>query len=282
VGFQFVAPGLGMLFSGLLNTVFDNIYLVAIGRLFSPADLGFYARAKGSQQVPQRYLTDSVANVTFPVFSALQSDPMRMKRAASKALRGLAVTTFPIMVGLAVMARPLVLSLLTDKWLPSVPYLQLLCIIGTLFPLRVLNNDVLKAQGRSGVLLTLTMLDKVMVVAAIGATYRLGIMAMIAGQAIVSFLGYYLAAHYAGKPLGYSFVAQMTDWLPILGIAGAMGGVVYMFQFAPIDNHIIVAVLQFVTGVTLYSALCHIFKISSFKEILAAVKPRLLQLRRAF
>ena len=139
--------GSRLLASGLLNQIFDNIYLLVIGKLFSARDLGFFTRALNFQDLPSSTLASMVDRVTFPVFSTIQDDPLRLKRGLNKALTTLVLVNFPVMIGLAVIARPLVLVLLTEKWAESIPYLHLLCFLGFLFPLHVINLDILKATG---------------------------------------------------------------------------------------------------------------------------------------
>ncbi len=152
--------GSRLLASGVLNQTFDNIYLVVIGRLFSAADLGFFTRAKTLNDVPSQSLSQMVGRVTFPVFSTIQDDRVRLKRGLKKALTTLVLVNFPMMIGLAIVARPLVLVLLTDKWAPSIPYLQLLCVAGLLIPLQSMNLNVLQALGRSDLFLRLEIVKK--------------------------------------------------------------------------------------------------------------------------
>ena len=117
-----------------MNQIFDNIYLLVIGKLFSATDLGFFTRAKTLEELPSQTLSGMVGRVTFPVFSTIQDDPARLKRGMKKALTTLVLVNFPMMIGLAVIARPLVLVLLTEKWAECIPYLQLLCFVGLLYP----------------------------------------------------------------------------------------------------------------------------------------------------
>jgi len=131
--------GSRMLFSGVLNQIFDNIYLVVIGKLFSAVDLGFFTRAKSLNDIPSQTLADMTGRVTFPVFATIQDDPARLKRGLNRTLTTLVLLNFPMMIGMAVMARPLVLVLLTEKWAPCIPFLQLLCLAGLLYPLHLMN-----------------------------------------------------------------------------------------------------------------------------------------------
>ncbi len=147
--------GSRLLASGLLDQVFNNIYSLVIGKLFSARDLGFFTRASGIRALPTQTLAGMIGRVTFPVLSTIQDDPARMKRGLKKALSTLALLNFPMMIGLAVLAYPLVVLFLTEKWSESVGYLQLLCLSGLLYPLHAVNLDLLKALGRSDLFLRL-------------------------------------------------------------------------------------------------------------------------------
>ncbi len=269
--------GSKLLFSGLLDTIYNNMYLVVIGKLFSAKDLGFYSRARTIEQVPVENISGSVGRVTYPVYSSIQNDKARLKRGVNMSLTTLAMVNFPLMIGLAVVARPLVQVLLTDKWLPCVPYLQLLCIVGILYPLHSINLNVLKAQGRSDLQSRLEVLKKVLAVVVIFITYRWGIKALIYGQLVTSCLAYYLNSYYTGKLLNYPIWEQVRDVLPIFGFAIMMGAGMYAMSFIPLPSQIVLLILQIVAGTTFYIALCYLFKLSSLNEILAMVKPQLLR-----
>ena len=275
------AFGSRLLASGLLDTVFQNIYLVVIGKLFSPIALGFYSRAKELQQVPVNNISAIISRVTFPVFSSMQNDKPRLKRGVRKALTMLVMINFPIMIGLAIVAKPLVLVLLTEKWLPCVPYLQLLCAGGMLYTLHVINLNVLIAQGRSDIFFRLEILKKIVTVITIVVTYRWGIIAMIYGQIAASCLCYFLNAYYTGKMLGYPITEQIQDLMPSLAMAGIMGLGVYALEYVYISNQLALLSAQIMTGIMLYVALCYIFRISSFMEISGMIKSKLLNLRYA-
>jgi len=271
--------GSKLLFSGLIATIFDNIYLVVIGKMFSAADLGFYSRAKGLQRIPVNNITGAAGRVTFPVFSSVQDDKMRLKRGVRKALTTLAMVNFPMMIGLAILAKPLVHVLLTEKWLPCVPYLQLLCVVGLFYPLHAINLIVLKAQGRSDLFLRLEILKKVLIVITIVITYRWGILAMIYGQIATSFFAYYLNSYYSGKLINYPITEQLRDILPSLILTTAMGFGVYMLHYTSFVSQAVLLFLQVISGIVVYTLLCYIFKLSSFMEIVAIIKPKLLSFR---
>jgi len=275
------AFGSRLLASGLLDTVFQNIYLMVIGKLFSPMALGFYSRGKALQQLPVANISGIISRVTFPVFSSVQDDKPRLKRGVRKALTMLVMINFPMMVGLAIVAKPLVLVLLTEKWAPCIPYLQLLCVVGMLYPLQVINLNVLTAQGRSDLFFRLEILKKILVVIAIAVTYRWGIIAMIYGQIATSCFAYLLNSYYTGKMLDYPITEQIQDLIPSLTLASIMGGGIYVLKYAPIVNQSTLLLVQIMTGIILYALLCYIFRISSFMEVIEMAKSKLLNLRYA-
>jgi teichuronic acid exporter len=264
--------GSKLLVSGLLGAIFDNIYSLVIGKTFSSGELGFYSRAERLQQLPATNIGMAVGRVTFPVFSSIQDDKARLKRGLRKAISMLAMTSFPIMIGLAVVARPLVLVLLTDKWLPCVPYLQLLCVIGAMQPLHAINLNVLRAQGRSDLFLRLEILKRILVVISVAITYRWGITAMIYGQIVVSCLAYYLNCYYTEKLVNYSMNEQIRDILPSLTLASAMGGGVYLLHYIPFPNQLALLAAQIMSGTVLYVFLCRFFKLPSFMEAMGMTK----------
>jgi O-antigen/teichoic acid export membrane protein len=259
--------GSRLLVSGVLNQIFDNIYLLVIGKLFSAADLGYFTRANTLQALPSQTLSEMVGRVTFPVFSSIQEDLNRLKRGLKKALTVLALVNFPVMVGLAVIARPLVVVLLTEKWAECIPYLQLLCMLGLLYPLHVINLSVLQALGRSDLFLRLEIIKKVLIVINIVVTWRWGISAMIYGMIAVSLISYYLNSYYSGVLLGYSLWEQLRDLFSSLIIAVLMGLVIYMAGLLPFPNYWSMLLVQIAIGIVVYVGLCRLFRLKAFMEI---------------
>jgi O-antigen/teichoic acid export membrane protein len=259
--------GSRLLLSSVLHQIFSNIYLVVIGRLFSAAELGFFTRAKTLNDLPSQSLSQVVGRVTFPVFSTIQNDPARLKRGLKKGLTTLVLVTFPMMIGLAITARPLVLVLLTDKWAPSIPYLQLLCAAGLLYPLQMMNLNVLQALGRSDLFLRLEIIKKVLIVVNIAITWRWGISAMIYGMMINSIIGYYLNSYYNGMLISYPIKEQILDLFPYLIMASLMGIATYAAGLLHFPNHWSLLLAQITTGFFVYAGLCRAFRLKAFMEI---------------
>lgn len=269
--------GSKLLFSGLIDRIYNNLLPVFIGKVFSAADLGFYSRAYSFQQVPVGTITDSVARVTYPAFCSIQDDKPRLKRGVQKALTIMVMLNFPLMFGLAIVAEPLVIFLLTEKWLPCVPYLQLLCGLGLIFPLHVINLNALQAQGRSDLFFRLEVIKKIIAVVLLFVTYRWGISMMIVGQIVCSILCYFLNSYYTGKFLHYSIIEQIIDLSHTFMISTLMAAMVYSIRYLSIPNQNILLFAQVATGIIFYIVLCRVTKLSSFMETMTMIKPKLKQ-----
>jgi teichuronic acid exporter len=259
--------GSRILASGLINKTFENIYLVIIGKLFSAVDLGFFTRAKVMQELPSATLSWIIGRVTFPIFSSIHDDPVRLKRGMRKALSFLILVNFPMMIGLAVIARPVVVVLLTERWVECVPYLQLLCLAGLLSPVMLINSNLLFASGQSKIHLRVEIIKKVFIILNIALTWRWGISAMIYGMIVTSITSLFLNSYYTGVLIGYSIRAQLHDLFPSLIIALLMGMGVYASGLVSFPSYWVMLLVQIAIGSTMYICLCRLFRIAAFMEI---------------
>ena len=177
---------------------------------------------------------------------------------------------------MASVAKPLVVVLLTEKWLPSVPYLQLLCIAGMLLPLQAFNLSVLKSKGRSDLYLLLEIVKKVLIVINIAITWRWGILAIIYGQIILSFISYILNSYFTRELINYPIEEQVKDILPYLLLALTMGSIVYFIPAIMLTTNVfILLTVQVLSGVIIYTLLSYIFKIPMFMELFHMFKSRI-------
>lgn len=272
--------GSRLLASNLLDQVFSNLYYVVIGRVFSPADLGHYTRAAHFQELPSMTLTQAVARVALPVFSSIQDDVARLRRGMQKVLGLLVFLVAPAMVLLGVTAPMLVEVLLTEKWLPCVPYLQMLVILGILYPLHALNLNILVARGRSDLFLRLEVIKKSLILVNVIVSWRWGIMAIIVGQISLSVICYFLNSYYTGKLLGYSAWQQLRDIAAYLFSAVVVGAAVYVLQYVDIPNVTVLLGVQIVFGMVAYLLLCGLLRLPAFVEAWHVVALRIPVLAR--
>jgi O-antigen/teichoic acid export membrane protein len=269
--------GSRMAASGLLDNVFTNLYSVVIGRVYGAADLGIYSRANWFTQVPMQTLSQVVGRVIFPVLSSVQDEPERLQRAMAHALRVLALLGAPMMVGMAVVAEPLVRVVLTDKWLPAVPLIQLLCVVGLLYPLHLVNLNLLMAKGRSDLFLRLEIIKKALMGLALLVTWPFGMDWMIIGQIVVSLLAYFLNSYWTTRFVGYGPARQFRDTGPYLLAAILMGGVVLAIGEAGISRPAAELATQVGSGAVVYAAVCLAFRLQAVEDIRVALRDRLVR-----
>lgn len=218
--------GSRLLMSGMLNTIFENVYPVLIGKLYSKTDVGFYSRAMSAQKMPSGVLTGIVSQVAFPAFASIQNDRPRLKVAYRATIVYACFLAFPLMLGLAAVAKPLFLLVYTSKWAESIGYFQVLCLMGMLLPLHSLNLSILMAIGRSDIFFRLEVFKKIVLSIAIVATCRFGIMAMVCGQVAASVACLAINTAYSGVTIGYPLREQLRDVMPSFLLAGAMACVI--------------------------------------------------------
>lgn len=232
--------GSKLLLSGLLNTAYRNVYYVVIGKYFSAAELGFYTKASEFKKLPSTNLNSVISRVSYPILANLQDNPIALKNGYVKLIRTTMFLSFLLMLGMSAVARDLLLVLIGDAWLPAVPYLQLLCFVGMLYPLHSLNLNMLQVQGRSDLFLKLEVIKKILALPIIGLGVWQGIEVMIIGMFFNSCIAFYLNAYWSGSKMNYSWKEQVGDIYPSLFFALIVALPTFLIskflEFSPIVN----------------------------------------------
>ncbi len=269
--------GSKLLLSGIISQTFENIYLLVIGRIFSASALGFYTQAKKLQEVPVTTLAQVVGNVTFPAFSKIQDENKKLREGFRKLIKLMVFINFPLMLGLAVVAEPLLVLILGEKWLPSVPYFQLLCIAGMIYTLHASNLNILKVKGRSDLFLYLEIIKKSIVVIAIFIGLNWGIIGLIVGQICTSFISFFINAFFTGKLISYTIPNQLKDISQTFLISLGMVGFMTIGWF--INNQILSLIFQILIGIGSYLLLAIATKQEALTDGLLILK-EVIPLRR--
>ena len=261
--------GYKLTLSGLMDKIFNNLLLIVIGKFFSPAQVGFYTRAETTKQLPVTNISNALNKVTYPLFATIQDDDLRLKRVYKKLMKMVLFVVAPVLVFLAVLAEPTFRFLFTEKWLPAVPYFQILCATGILYPLHAYNLNILNVKGRSDLFLRLEIIKKVIIVLAIIIALQFGIIALLYGQVIISILVYFINSHYSGKFINYPAVQQIRDIIPILFLAAVIGGVVWLLDEFFLDRalDIVRIMIGGLAGIILYTGISFLLKFESFFEL---------------
>ncbi len=215
--------------SGILDTLYNNVYLILIGKIFSAADLGYYTRASQFSQFPSSNLSGIIQRVTYPVLCTIQNDDERLRNVYRRFLRLSAFIVFPLMIGLAAVAKPLILLLLKEQWSFCVILLQIVCFSMMWYPIHAINLNLLQVKGRSDLFLKLEIIKKCIGVAILCITVPFGLIAMCIGSIFSSIICLIVNTHYTGKLIQVGFLTQMRDLLPTLIYSLTTGALVYGF-----------------------------------------------------
>jgi len=269
--------GSKLLLSGLIETAYQNIYNLVIPKFFSTVDLGYYNRADQFQSLPSGNLQTVIGRVSFPVLSNIQDDRKRLKESFQKIIRNTMFVTFTLMLGMAAIARPMILTLIGQKWEPSVVYLQLLCFVGMFYPLHAINLNMLQVQGRSDLFLKIEILKKSLAVPIIFfcLTYRIeyGIKALIFGMMFLSVTSLFINSYWSGRLIGYSISNQFKDILPSFLLASLMSTIVYaeslLLPYPPLP----LLIIQVISGAFLTLFICEIINFKEYNYIKGILKP---------
>ncbi|MCK4813177.1 MAG: lipopolysaccharide biosynthesis protein [Candidatus Marinimicrobia bacterium] len=224
--------GIWILLGGVLDKIFDNIYVLVIGKLFPIAQLGFYTQAKKFQRLSSQQIAGSIGIVTFPVFSQVQSNIPRLQNVLKKFLQQTLIFMTPLLVIFIVVAKPFVILFLTDKWAPMIPYLQLLCVVGIIYPINMVNAKVLLALGKSKLNFNLSLLKNSLRIINIVVMCRYGVIYIILGEVVLSFISIIINTWFTRKFMDYGLFKQSRDvWKIIVSgaVAGAAGGVLTLY-----------------------------------------------------
>lgn len=272
-----------LLATGLLHMVVENLYDVFIGRVYRPADLGFFTLARKVAQFPAESVTSIFAQTTLSAFSRIQANTILLKSSVRKVFRLMAAIHFPAMAALAVVADPLVRCLLTDKWAPCVPYLQVLAFSGMLYPLHALHLNVLMAQGRSDLRLRLEVIKKILTILTLAITFHFGVLVMVWGILFLSVACIAVNGYYTRKFLNYRWREQALDLAPVIGatvvMVMAMLAILRLkfrstaagFEFFDLNYPLTLLLIQTAVGLMVYGSIVGLSRISNFVEFRSQV-----------
>jgi O-antigen/teichoic acid export membrane protein len=259
--------GSKLLISGLIDTVYRNIYNLIVGKYFSAEELGFYSQADQFQTLPSQNLVGVISKVSYPVLSSIQDNPVQLKSAYQKLIKSTMIITFVLMIGLAAVAKPLIITLIGMKWLPSVIYLQMLCFVGMFYPLHALNLNMLQVQGRSDLFLRLEIIKKLIAIPTIVIGVFFGIKILIVGLMVNTVIAYYLNSYWSGKFIGYSTYQQIKDILPSFCLALFVGFVVFMTGYFLNISYLLKLIVQVLLGMVLTFGISELIHLEDYRYL---------------
>lgn len=275
--------GWKLLVSGLIDTAYNNIYYLIIGKQFTPAALGHYTNAAKFSDVATQTLTATIQRVTYPVLSGIQDQHERLKESFQKIIKLSGFLIFPVMVGLAAVAEPLILLIFGEKWEIMIPYFQLLCIAGMLYPIHALNLNILQVKGRSDLFLYLeiikTIIPTILIIIVIWMDWSITI--LVATIVLDSYISLFINIYFSGREISYSVKEQTRDLLPIYAISMGMGAAVYALGKILPFSELWTLLLQIGFGAVLYISICKLLKIKEFGTVYDLLVPMIKKIKPA-
>lgn len=255
-----------MLASSLLETAYSNITPLFVAKYYSPADLGVYNRARNYAIMPSQNVTGVIQNVTFPVLSKMQDDDESLARNYRRMLKTTAFVVFPLMMLLAGLARPLILTMITAKWEACIILLQLLCFSLMWYPIHSINLNLLQVKGRTDLFFRLEVIKKIIGLSILVVTLPLGLVVFCIGGIISSLVCLAVNTYYTGKLINVGYLKQMRDLFPTLLLSLVLFGVILVInQF--ISNYLLQILVGGTVGSLVYLGGAYLFKFDELNDV---------------
>ena len=264
--------GWKLLVSALLDTVYGDLRQLLIGKLYTSADLAQYNRGEQFPSFIVSNINTSIDSVLLPTMSRAQDDPTQVKSMTRRAMKTSTYIMAPLMMGLAFIGEPVVRLILTEKWLPCVPYMTIFCITYLFYPIHTANLNAIKAMGRSDLFLKLEIIKKIIGLVALVITVPISVMAMGYSLLFTSLASQIINSWPNKKLLNYGYLEQLKDILPGILLAVFMGCCIYPIQWLRLPD-LVTLLIQVPLGAVIYIGLSALLKLESFTYLWGMVKP---------
>lgn len=263
--------GWKLLLSGLLDTGYQSLNSLLIGKFYTPADLAFFDTGKKFPMVIVTNINSSISSVLFPALASEQDEPERVKAHTRKAIQISSYIMWPIMLGMAACADSIVSLVLTDKWLPVVPYLQIACITYGLWPIHTANLQAINAMGRSDIFLKLEIVKKIVGISILMFTIQYGVLAIALGGIFGGIIGTFINSYPNGYLLKYSYMEQIKDILPSVILALFIAVIIKCFNNY-FENSVSLLIVDILLFITLYILISYLINNKEFNYIINTIK----------
>lgn len=272
---EFFSFGSKIMLTAIIKAAYNNLFPLIIGKKFTATDLGYYTRANGYSALPADTIGNTLGSISYPVLSKIQNEEESLAKAYRRMISLSAYVLFPIMFGMAVLARPLVIVLVTDKWEGCIAYLQILCFAVMWYPIHSLNYNLLQTKGRADLRLRVEIAQKILCILMLIVTVPIGIYYMCIGSVVVSVLSLIINTYYTGKLIGVGFWTQMKDIIPSLLYSLIMSLVVWMIV-CHLSSMIIQLVIGLLVGIVVYSLISIITGSKDFPYLVSLLRTNVL------
>ena len=268
--------GWKLLFSSLLDNGYQSLNSLLIGKFYTPTDLAFFDTGQKFPMVIVNNINSSISSVLFPALASEQDKPERVKAHTRKAIQISSYIMWPVMLGMAVCADNIISLVLTNKWLPAVPYLQIACITYGLWPIHTANLQAINAMSRSDIFLKLEIIKKVISITVLLISIQYGVMAVALSGIFIGVISTFINAYPNGYLLKYTYSEQIRDILPSFLCASVMALAVY-FSDKFVDYIYFKLMIQVGVGILIYVIISKIFNLDSFEYLVVLLKQKILK-----
>lgn len=266
-----------LMLSGIFTTLYNNIYLVVIGKFYPISSVGYYQNGYTMATTPSNTITSTLNSVTFPAFSSIQDDDRRLKGGYRRVMQQAFFWICPLYILVGVLAYPLFDLIFTSKWLPAVPYFRWLCVVGVLQPLLTYNLNIVNVKGRSDIWLKLQLVRRIVTIIAVFIVIPFGITALLIVQAASSVFSFILFSYYSGRFIQYSVNEQLRDLSGILFLSVLTGCVVFLFDHLfKGSGDFARLLLGMIIGVVFYWFLSKVLNITAYLDFSLILREKLL------
>ncbi len=255
--------GWKLLVSSFLETIYSNLRQLIIGRIYSSSDLAYYNRGMQMPNLIIQNINTSIDSVLLPAMSKEQDRKLKVKQMTRKAIKVSTYVMSPIMIGLIVVAEPLILLLLTEKWLPSIFYMRVFCLAFMFQPIHTANLNAIKALGRSDLFLKLEIIKKIIGIILLVSSMFISVKALVLSFLMTSILSQIVNSWPNKKILDYSYTSQLNDIFPSIVLSIFMGIIIYPLQYLKIDSLYILG-MQVISGLIIYILGSKILKLDTY------------------
>ena len=263
--------GWKLLVSSLIDTGYSELRALVIGKTYTASELAYYHKGSSFPSLVVTNVNSSINSVLFPAMSQAQSSPDQIKAMVRRSIQISSYIMFPMMMGLSLVADDFVRLLLTEKWLPCVPFLRIMCIVYAFMPIHTANLQAIKAMGRSDLFLKMEIIKKIIGISLLFAFVGISVKAIALGSVAASVLSSFINAFPNKKMLGYSYTEQIRDLLPAILCSFGMAAIVCVVSYFMNLPTLISLILKCLVGVVAYIAVSKMFKVKSFSYILSVI-----------
>ena len=257
--------------TNLIISIYSNIRSLIIGKVYQPSTLAFFDRGKALPDLLMSNVTTSINAVLLPSFSEEQDNPLRVKQMMRRSIQVTYLFIAPILVGFFFASNEIVLILLTEKWLPAVPFIRIFCVAFLLTPIQNINVTAIQSLGYSNITLKIELLKKSIETVILVVSFMIGVYAVAWGIVVYNTICILVNLRPSKKLINYGLIEQIKDIFPILLVAFVMGGVIYACELLPLPS-IWVLLSQIILGAGVYYCLCMLFRFSSLDYIKDYIK----------